>query len=127
MTRRLRSRSCGALVLLLAAAFLAAVPAHAREYMTAEFLTKSPRPMVVAVLPPHAEFIKAKAVMTAQMVSEAAALEDEAARAIAVMLESKGYKVRLLTPADFDATQGLRELVTSLNGRYDEEWGKILQ
>lgn len=127
MTRRLRSRTCGAFVLVLAAAFLAAVPTHAREYMTAEFLTRSPRPMTLAVLPPHAEFIKAKAVMTAQMVSEAAALEDEGARAITVMLESKGYKVRLLTPADFETTRGLRELVTSLNGRYNEEWGKILQ
>jgi len=127
MTRRLRSRTCGAFVLVLVAAFLAAGPARAREYMTAEFLTKSPRPMTLAVLPPHAEFIKAKAVMTAQMVSEAAALEDEAAKAITVTLESKGYKVRLLTPADFDTTRGLRELVTSLNGRYNEEWGKILQ
>lgn len=127
MTRRLRSRSCGAVVLVLAAASVAPVPALAREYMTAEFLTKSPRPMTVAVLPPHAEFIKAKAVMTAQMVSEAAALEDEGARAISAMLESKGYKVRLVTPADFETTRGLRELVTSLNGRYNEEWGKILQ
>jgi hypothetical protein len=127
MTRRLRSRSCGAVVLVLAAAFVAAVPAVAREYMTAEFLTKAPRPMTVAVLPPHAEFIKAKAVMTAEMVAEAAALEDEGARAIGAMLESKGYKVRLVTPADFETTRGLRELVTSLNGRYNEEWGKILQ
>jgi len=127
MPRRLRSRSCGAVVLVLATAFAAAVPAVAREYMTAEFLTKAPRPMTVAVLPPHAEFIKAKAVMTAEMVSEAAALEDEGARAITAMLESKGYKVRLVTPADFETTRGLRELVTSLNGRYNEEWGKILQ
>ena len=127
MTRKLLSRSCGAVVLVLAAAFVAAAPAVAREYMTAEFLTKSPRPMTIAVLPPHAEFIKAKAVMTAEMVSEAAALEVEGAKAIGAMLESKGYKVRLVTPADFETTRGLRELVTSLNGRYNEEWGKILK
>jgi len=132
MSRRPRSNPSAAFVIvvavtLLAGVVLAGAPALAREYMTAEFLTRSPRPMVVAVLPPHAEFIKAKAVMTAEMVKEAGALEDEAAKAITAMLESKGYKARLVTPADFDATPGLRELVTSLNGRYNEELSKILR
>lgn len=127
MTRTPRSNSWGAAVLVLASALCATGPALAREYMTAEFLTRSPRPMTLAVLPPHAEFIKAKAVMTAEMIEEAGALEVEAGKAITTMLESKGYKVRLLTPADYDTTHGLRELITSLNGRYNEEWGKILR
>ena len=127
MSRRPPSRSCAAFVVVFAAVILAAAPALAGEYMTAEFLTRSPRPMTVAILPPHAEFIKAKAVMTAQMIQEAGALEDEGGKAIQAMLESKGYKVRLLTPADFDATPGLREMITSLNNRYNEEWSKILR
>jgi hypothetical protein len=127
MTRKPRSSAPGVFVLVFAAALLPATPALAREYMTPEFMTKLSRPMRVAVLPPHAEFIKAKAVMTAQMLKEAGALEDEAGKAIAAMLETKGYTVRLLTPADLDATPEIRGPVSSLNNRYNEEWSKILR
>ena len=127
MTRKPRRSGAAGFVLVLAAAFLPAAPAQAREYMTPEFMTKVSRPMRVAILPPHAEFIKAKAVMTAEMIKEAGALEDEAGKAIAAMLGTKGYTVRLLTPQDFDTTPDLRELVTRLNGRYNEEWSKMLR
>ena len=127
MSRKNRGRAPGVFLLVLAAAILPAAPALAREYMTPEFMTKVSRPMRLAVLPPHAEFIKAKAVMTAQMLQEAGALEDEAGKAIAAMLESKGYAVRLLTPADLDAAPEIRGAVTSLNNRYNEEWSKILR
>ena len=38
--------------------------AEARAYMTPGFSTGEERPMRLALLPPHADFIKAKAVMT---------------------------------------------------------------
>jgi len=116
-----------ALTLALLACLCGTVPALARQYMTPAFLAKTPRPMSLAVLPPHAEFIKRQAVMTAEMVKEAQALEDEAATALGAQLQAKGYTVRVLTLKDVEETPGLKALVTTLNGRYDEEWSKILR
>ncbi len=116
-----------AATLSLAAALLVAQAALAREYMTPGFRTRATRPLVIAVLPPHAEFIKAKAVMTDQMVKEAEALEDESQKAIAAGLKAKGYEVREISVADLDATPGLKDLVTGLNNRYNEEWSKVLR
>jgi hypothetical protein len=104
-----------------------APPAHAKEYMTPAFLAKTARPMNLAILPPHAEFIKLKAVMTDQMLKEAEALEDEAAAALGAQLQKLGYTVRVVTTKEVQETPGLAALVTSLNGRYDEELGKILR
>lgn len=94
--------------------------------MTPEFMTKVSRPMRVAILPAQAYFMKSQAVMTADMVKEANALEDEAGQVIETQLVDKQYGVRVITPKDFDDLPGLKELVTSVNSRYDEEWSKIL-
>jgi len=116
-----------ALTLAFLACLCGTAPALARQYMTPAFLAKTPRPMSLAVLPPHADFIKQQAVMTADMVKEAQALEDEAATALGAQLQSKGYTVRVLTQKDVEETPGLKALATGLNGRYDEEWSKILR
>lgn len=114
--------------LLVAAALflLAPVPVLARGYMTTGFRTMKSRPMSIAVLPPHAEFIKAKVVMTDQMVAESAALEREAGVALRTNLEVLGYKVRLLTPQDLEKDARLRDLVVKVNDRFGEEWGKMV-
>jgi hypothetical protein len=109
------------------AGLCAAAPALAKQYMTPAFLAKTARPLSLVVLPPHAEFIKQQAVMTAGMLKESQALEDEAARALGAQLQTLGYTVRVLTLKDVETTPGLGALLTSLNGRYDEEWGKILR
>ncbi len=106
---------------------LAAISAvEARGYMTAGFLGKKSRPLTLALLPPHAEVIKEKVVMTDDMPQEAAALEREAARAMKAGLEEKGYRVRIVTPEEVAKSAGLRVLVKKVNDRYNEEWGKIL-
>jgi hypothetical protein len=115
------------IALALASAALVVPAALAREYLTRGFRARITRPQSVAVLPPHAEFIKAKAVMTDEMVKEAETLEDEAEKAIADGLEKKGYRVRVVSLADLEAAPGLRDLVTSLNNRYDEEWSKVVR
>jgi hypothetical protein len=105
---------------------LAPAAALARGYMTSGFRGMKTRPMTVAVLPPHAEFIKSKVVMTDQMVAESAALEREAGVALRTNLEVLGYKVRLLTPQDLEKDARLRTLVVKVNDRFAEEWGKIV-
>jgi hypothetical protein len=99
----------------------------AKEYMTPGFLDRTTRPMTLAALPPHAEFIKNQAVMTAEMVKEAAALEDGANRAIATVLHEKGYKVRVIGLQEIDGTPGLKDLVHRIDTRYDEEWTKAMR
>ena len=120
-------RAIPAALLTLAAALLAARPVSGKEYMTAGFQTLETRPLSLAVLPPHAEFIKAQAVMTNEMLSEAAALEREAAKAVAGILERQGYKVRLLTRADVEAVPGAADLLLRFDTRYDEELGKVFR
>ncbi|HEU4403435.1 MAG TPA: hypothetical protein VFT43_15155 [Candidatus Polarisedimenticolia bacterium] len=110
----------------LVVCLVSAAAAYARGYMTPGFLARKSRPMRVAVLPPHAEFIKEKAIMTDQMVQESAALENEAAQALKTQLEAKGYKVRILTPQEISRTAGLNPLVKKLNDRYEEEWSKMM-
>jgi hypothetical protein len=112
----------GAAALLL----LAPAAALARGSMTTGFRTMKSRPMSIAVLPPHAEFIKAKVVMTDHMVAESAALEREAGVALRTNLEVLGYKVRLLTPQDLEKDARLRDLVVKVNDRFGEEWGKMV-
>ena len=127
MSKHLRISLSRALTLALLVCLCGTAPALARQYMTPAFLAKTPRPMSLAVLPPHADFIKQQAVMTADMVKEAQALEDEGATALGAQLQAKGYTVRVLTLKDVEATPGLKALITTLNGRYDEEWSKILR
>lgn len=118
-------RRIAALVVLASAASVAA--AHAAGYMTPGFRSKESRPLSIVLLPPRAEFIKAKAVMTSQMVKESEALEVEGAQAIVADLESKGYRARILSVEEMDGTPGLRDLVRRVDDRYQEEWSKILR
>lgn len=121
MTRRPLSTA------ILAALFLAApAAAFARGYMTAGFRSLKSRPMTIAVLPPHAEFIKSKVVMTDQMAAESAALGREAGEALRANLEVLGYKVRLLTPRELENDARLRTLVAKVNDRFAGEWGKMV-
>ena len=105
---------------------LAPAAAQARGYMTAGFRTMKTRPMSIAVLPPHAEFIKAKVVMTGEMAAESAALEREAGVALRTNLEVLGYRVRLLTPRDLEKDARLRDLVVRVNDRFGQEWGRMV-
>ena len=118
-------RTLPALALVLCVASTAA--AFARGYMTAGFQSKKSRPMTLALLPPRAEFIKEKVIMTDQMVQESAALENEAFAALKAMLEAKGYKVRALTPQEITRSSALNAHARKLNDRYDEEWSKIVR
>ena len=100
--------------------------AWAKEYLTPGFLDRTTRPMILAALPPHAEFIKQQAVMTAEMVKEAAALEDGANKAIVAVLQEKGYAARVVTMHEIDSTPGLKEVLRRVDARYDEEWSKAM-
>jgi hypothetical protein len=103
------------------------VAASALQYATPEFWSKQSRPLAIALLPPHAEFIKAKAVMTDEMVKESEALENEAALALKAGLVERGYAARILTVADLGQSPELRDLAKRLGDRYDEEWSKIVR
>ena len=120
MTRRPLSTA------ILAALYLAApAAAFARGYMTTGFRTLKSRPMTIAVLPPRADFVQAKVVVTDQMRAESAALGREAGEALRNNLEVLGYKVRLLAPRDIENDADLRALVAKVNERFAEEWGKL--
>ncbi len=123
LARSLRSLLPLALVLCVASSAVA----FARGYMTAGFQSRKSRPMTLALLPPHAEFIKEKVIMTDQMVQESAALENEGFAALKTMLEAKGYKVRALTPQEIARNSALNAFARKLNDRYDEEWSKIVR
>jgi hypothetical protein len=113
---------------LLAAALFATAPALAGgDYMTAGFQTLETRPLRLAVLPPQAEFYKAQAVMTNEMLSEAAALEREAAVAIHGNLDRRGYEVRLVTREEIEAIPGGVDLLLRFDNRYNEELGKVFK
>jgi hypothetical protein len=99
----------------------------AKGYMANGFRTKESRPMTLVLLPPHAEFIKAKAVMTEEMVKECRALEDAAASWIAERLGEKEYTVRSLTVEELEKDPELRDLVKRVNDRYGEEWSKLVR
>ncbi|HEV8703270.1 MAG TPA: hypothetical protein VGV60_18515 [Candidatus Polarisedimenticolia bacterium] len=119
------TRSLIALALVLGVASSAA--AFARGYMTAGFLGKKSRPMTVALLLPHAEFVKEKVIMTDQMVQESAALENEGFAALKAMLAAKGYKVRAVTSQELGRSAALGALARKMNDRYDEEWSRIVR
>ena len=123
---RTSSRPSRRIALALAIGLASATGAWAKPYMTPGFLDRSTRPMILAALPPHAEFIKQQAVMTAEMVQEAAALEDGANKAIVATLQEKGYAARVITLREIDATPGLREVLRRVDARYDEEWSKAM-
>jgi hypothetical protein len=125
MTPTLRRPLIRSAAVVLAAGL--SIPAlFARASMTPGFRGRTSRPMRLAILPPHAEFIKAKVVMTDQMTAETLALEDEAARAIETRVRALGYEVKQVREADLTKNPALRRLVVAVNERYGEEWGRIL-
>ncbi|MDH3523565.1 MAG: hypothetical protein OES32_08255 [Acidobacteriota bacterium] len=127
MTTR-RTNDWTRFALAAAALTLATVaPAHAKRYMTPGFRANETRPLRVAVLPPHAEFVKQKAVVTEQMIKECAGLEDAAARSLPPLLTGKGYAVRVITLEETRTDPELGEMVRRVNERYDEEWAGILR
>jgi hypothetical protein len=126
MTDTTLRRASRLLPAVLIAALLAPAAVFARAYMTPGFRNKQARPLRIALLPPHADFIKSKVVMTDQMVAESAALEREGALAMKAALEAKGYTVRLLTPEELAKNPRLRGLVVKVNDRFGEEWGRIV-
>jgi len=126
MTRRI-PRNAARLLILTVVTLAAAGSVLARSYMTPGFRAKTTRPVTVAILPPHAELIKSKVVMTDQMLGEAAALEREAALALKTELETRGYRVRLVTPEEMTRNARLRQLVVRVNDRWAEEWSKIVR
>lgn len=115
------------LVLLLIVGAISVVAAQAKGYMTVPFRYRKARPAKIVLLPPHAEFVKNKVIMTEEMVQESEALEVEAANALAAQLKEKGYRVRTLTPMEIRRTPGLQALVKRVNDRYNEEWSKIVR
>lgn len=123
--RALRRSRFVLLALLIGLATAAGV--YAKGWMTPGFRNKQARPIRLALLPPHAEFIKSKIVMTDQMLAESAALEHEASLALKTGLEEKGYAVRLLTEAELAKNSALRQLAVKVNDRYGEEWSKMVR
>jgi hypothetical protein len=117
----------GVLLAGLSAGAPSAAPSRGSQYMTAGFQTRDTRPLRLAVLPPQADFYKAQAVMTNEMVSEAAALERESAKSIAGILERHGYDVRLVTRADIEAIPGAADLLLRFDNRFNAELGKVFK
>ena len=114
-------------VMIVALAFFNASTVDARGLMTPEFRTAVTRPMSVVLLPPQAQLIKKKVVMTEQMVEESEALEKSVATHIKQGLTKKGYNVRALTVDEINADPELQELVRQTNRRYEEEWRKMVR
>lgn len=121
-----RGPAARALLALAVVALASQGAAFARGYMTPGFRARQSRPMRVAILPPHAEFIKEKVLMTDQMLSESAALEREAAAALKTRLEELGYTVRLVSESEMAKNPRLKQLIVRVNDRYGEEWSKMV-
>ena len=112
--------------LVLAAVSCLSTPVGAKGYMSAEFQDLETRPRKLALLPPHADFIKAKAIMTEEMVKECQALEQATVATLLPDLEARGYEVRYLSVEELSRNRELRDLVADVNERYDEEWVKMV-
>jgi hypothetical protein len=120
MRRVLPAIAVGVLLLVPAAA-------RARGTMSPGFRSVKSRPMSVAVLPAHAEFIQGRQVVTAQREKDCAALEREAGVAVRTNLEMLGYQVRLVTTQDLDREAGLRELYARVDGRFGDQWKALVR
>ena len=121
MTAERIARMVRAAALVAALVLVAVGPAAGRGFMSKEFASPEARPHTVAVLSPHADFIKANVVMTESMIKECEALEREAAEAIQARLEAMGHTVIVVTPERLQASLDLRELATRVDLRYEEE------
>jgi transposase len=115
------------MVALFILASAVAAAAHAKGYMTPAFRAKQTRPMRIAVLPPHADFIKDKVLINDEMLQEARVLEAESARALAAQLEARGYQARVLSPEQIQKKPALAAAVKRVNDRYNEEWRKMVR
>lgn len=108
-------------------ALLVATAAPAKRYLTTGFRTTESRPITIAVLPPHADFIKKKILVSHELVKEAEVLERAAADAIANHLRGRGYEVKLLTVEEVMADDELQHLIGRMNDRYDLEWRQLVR
>ena len=113
------------IVLLIGISFTAQT--EAKWYVSPEFGNTDTRPQVLVILPPQAELIKQKVVVTEEMVGETLALELAAASATQDLLTSKGYQIKQMTSDEINASPDLQELILRVNSRYAEEWPKILR
>ena len=73
--------------LIAAGRGLAGIETQRWGYTTDDFEARRTRPLRVAILQPHADFIKEKMIINDQMVAESMSLENEAAGAIKSVLE----------------------------------------
>jgi len=124
--RALAALVVAATLMIVAGYGLAGIENQRWGFTTDDFEARRTRPLRVAILQPHADFIKEKMIISDQMVAESMSLETEAAGAIEGVLEEKGYAVRVVAPADLQKSAPLRTLVVKANDRYGEEWSKIL-
>jgi hypothetical protein len=114
------------LLLAIALGFASTAPVQARVNLTPEFSAATVRPRMLALLPPHADLIQQKVIVSQQMVAETKEIEDLATTQLRRELEERGYGVRLLAVDEINADPELAELVRRFDARYEEEWAKIL-
>lgn len=112
---------------LFVGVLLIATGADARWFASAEFAEPDSRPHKLALLPPHAEMMKQKMVMTEQLVQEAQRLEAITTDAMAAHLRDRGYEVVVIDQNAVNADPKLQELVLKANSRYEEEWARIVR
>ncbi|MEJ2131217.1 MAG: hypothetical protein P8Y95_06255 [Gammaproteobacteria bacterium] len=94
---------------------------------SAEFAEPGTRPHKLALLPPRAEMVKRKMVMTEELVAEAQHLEAVTRDAIAAHLRDLGYDVTVVERSTVNADPQLQQLVFKANTRYEEEWARIVR
>lgn len=112
---------------MLVCAVLISSGAHAGWFAAAEFGEPDSRPQKLALLPPHAEMMKQKMVMTEQLVEESQRLEAVTTDAMAAHLRGLGYEVIVFEQSAINADPALQELVLKANTRYEEEWARIVR
>ena len=87
---------------------------------TEEFESGETRPVVVALLPAHAELLKQQIVSTQSQVEESAMLAEHLAAAVAREFQERGYELRVLTPQQINSDPELQSLVVDADRRYQE-------
>lgn len=114
-------------LMVLICVALVSTGAQARWYASAEFGAPDSRPAKLALLPPRADMMKQKMVMTEELVAEAQHLEAVTRDALANYLRGLGYEVVVLERSAINADPTLQELVLKANSRYEEEWGRMVR
>ncbi len=123
----LKTRRAAPALILTVVFLTSASAAEAKRFMTPGFRTMDSRPETLAVLPPHADLIKKKLLVSHELVEEAALLERAASSWIAGLLEEKGYRVEIVTSSQLHSNLELGEAVRRVNRRYDEEWRQLIR